>query len=169
MSGSATGAPWSSASANSASRREPTSVTSLPLAKSRMSARVYSRLTVACGAEHRHALAERAGAGGLDRRHHADEGNGKAGAQVRENKGRGGVAGNDHEVGAVGLDQLAHEVDDARDQLRLAMPAIGKEGVIGDVDVAGVGARLGDLAKYREAAEPGIEDENGHGGRWYEK
>jgi len=45
---SSVGVPWSSASAKPASRAEPTSVTSLPLAKSRMSACVYSRVTVAC-------------------------------------------------------------------------------------------------------------------------
>src|SRR5262249_2796421 len=54
---------------------------------------------------------------------------------------------------------------------RLAATAIGKEGIVGDVDVARIGPHLGDLAKDGEAAEPGIEDENGgsHGGCWYEK
>ena len=63
--------------------------------------------------------------------------------------------------------------DDALDQRRLALLAIGKEGVVGDVDVARVRPRLGDLAEDREAAEPGIEDKDGrqgrHGDRWYEK
>src|SRR5262249_3353393 len=60
---------------------------------------------------------------------------------------------------------------DPRDELRLAAAAIGKEGIVGDVDVARIGPHLGDLAKNGEAAEPGIKDENGrgHGGRWYEK
>src|SRR6476659_4749404 len=45
---SATGAPASSASAKGASRGEPTRCTSQPDANSRISARVYSRPTVAC-------------------------------------------------------------------------------------------------------------------------
>src|SRR5262249_22240692 len=77
----------------------------------------------------------------------------------------------DDEVGAVGLNQFAHERADPRDKLRFAAAAIGKEGIVGDVDVARIGPHLGDLAKNGEAAEPGIKDENGrgHGGRWYAK
>src|SRR5262249_18726308 len=84
---------------------------------------------------------------------------------------RGGVASDDDEIGTVGLDQLAHERAHPRDELRLAASAVGKEGIVGDIDVARIGPRLDDLAKYREAAQSGIEDEDGrsHGGCWYEK
>src|SRR5262249_20735009 len=77
----------------------------------------------------------------------------------------------DDEVGTVSLDQFAHERADPRDELGLAATVIGKEGIVGDVDVARIGPRLDDLAKNCEAAEPGIEDEDGgrHGGCWYER
>ena len=50
-------------------------------------------------------------------------------------------------------DQLAHESRDAIDQLRLAMIAIGKESIVGDVDVAQVGPCLGDLSEHGETAK----------------
>ena len=61
----------------------------------------------------------------------------------------------------MGLDQLAHEGNHARHELGLAMAAIRKESIVGDVEVARIGARLEDLAKDGEAPEPGIEHENG--------
>src|SRR5262249_15434247 len=95
----------------------------------------------------------------------------KARAQMRQHQRRSSIAGNDDQIGTMGLDQLAHKVAHARDELGLAATAVGKEGIVGDVDVARIGPHLGDLAKNGEAAEPGIEDENGgsHGGCWYEK
>jgi hypothetical protein len=71
----------------------------------------------------------------------------------------------------VRLDQLAHEVADAHHKFRLALAAVRKEGVIGDVKVTCVRPRLGDLAENGQSAETGIEDENGrcHGGSRYEK
>src|SRR5262249_32972379 len=75
------------------------------------------------------------------------------------------------QIGTIGLDQLAHKVAHARDELRLAATAIGKEGIVGNIDVARIGPRLGDLAKNGEAAKPGVKDEDAasHGGCWYEK
>src|SRR5215472_4180412 len=60
----------------------------------------------------------------------------------------------------MGFDQLAHKRAHPRDELRLAASAVGKEGIVGDVDVARIGPRLDDLAKNGEAAEPGIKDED---------
>jgi hypothetical protein len=122
-------------------------------------------------AEHRHALGARDRAGRLDRRHGADERHAKARAQMRQHQRRGGVAGDDDQVGPVRLDQLAHEVADARHKLRLAVAAVRKEGVIGDVKVTRARPRLGDFAENGQSAETGIEDENGrcHGGYRYEK
>ena len=71
----------------------------------------------------------------------------------------------------MGFDQLAHERAHPRDEFRLGASVVGKEGIVGDVDVERIGPRLDDLAKNGEAAEPGIKDEDGrsHGGCWYEK
>ncbi len=113
------------------------------------------------GAEYRHPLGDGLRAGRLDRRHRADEGDGEPCAQMGENQGGGGVAGDDNEIRTMRLDQVAHEGHHTCDQLRLAMAAVRKEGIVGGVDVAGVGARLEDLAKHGEAPEPGIEHENG--------
>ena len=53
------------------------------------------------GAEHRDALRARRRAGRLDRRHRADERHGEPRAQMRQHDGRGGVAGDHHDVGRV--------------------------------------------------------------------
>ena len=133
------------------------------------SAHGYIRGSPCRRAEHRDALADRAGAGRLDREHGADEGHGIGRAQMREDEGRGGVAGDDDEVGAVGRDQLAHERDDARDGLALAAAVVGKEGVVGDVDVARVGSLLA-TSRNREAPSPN-QRKNGrrsrHAAAWY--
>ena len=84
---------------------------------------------------------------------------------------RSRIAGNDDQIGTVGLDQLAHEGANARDEFGLAATAVGKEGVVGDVKVARVRPRLGDFAENGQSAETGIEDENGrcHSSSRYEK
>ncbi len=41
-----------------------------------------------------------------------------------------------------------------------AMVAVGKECVVGDIDIVRIGSRLDDLTQYREAAEAGIEQKN---------
>ena len=74
----------------------------------------------------------------------------------------GGVAGDHHQIGGVGRDQFADQRHHAGDDLLLAMVAIGEEGVVGDIDIVGIGPRADDLAQDREAAKAGIEDEN----RW---
>ena len=113
------------------------------------------------GAEHRHALAGGARAGGLDRRHGPDEGNGEPRAQMRQHQGRGGIAGEHDEIGAVFGDEVGHESYEALDQFGVAAAGIGKERIVGDIEIARIRPRLRDLAKDREATEPGIEDENG--------
>src|SRR5690349_598187 len=80
---------------------------------------------------------------------------------MRQHQRRGGIAGDDHEIGTMCREQLAHERADARDERVLGVAAIGKEGVIGDIDVARVGPRLRHFAKNREAAEARVEDEDG--------
>src|SRR2546430_17449305 len=76
---------------------------------------------------------------------------------------RGGIASDDHEIGSMRREQLARERADARDELVLAVAAIGKEGVIGDIDVVRVGPRLRYFAKDGKPAQAGIEDEDGRG------
>ena len=51
-------------------------------------------------------------------------------------------------------DRLADDVEDARDQRRFRLVAVGKAGVVRDIDVARVGPRRGDLAEHGEPAEP---------------
>ena len=92
------------------------------------------------GPEHRHPPRDRRRAGRLDRRHRPDERHAELRAQVRQHERRGGVAGDDDEAGTVGIDQFAHERDDALDQRGLVLVAVGKEGVVGDVDVARIAA-----------------------------
>ena len=42
----------------------------------------------------------------------------------------------------------------------LAMVAVGKERVVGDIDIMRVGPRADDLTQYREPAKAGIEYQN---------
>ena len=116
-------------------------------------------------AEHGDALALRLRAGRLDRRHGADEGHGKARAQFGERQRGGGVAGHHHQIGRVVGDRLADDIDDARDQRVFRHVAVGKAGIVGDIDEARVGPRRGDLAEHGEPADAGIEDEDGRGRR----
>ena len=113
---------------------EPTRVTSQPWPKSRISARVYSRLTVASVPSTDTSLDLRRRAGRLDRRHGADERHREARPQLRQHQGRRGVAGDHHDVGRVRRDQLRHQRHHAADQLLLAVAPIGKERIVGDID-----------------------------------
>jgi len=63
--------------------------------------------------------------------------------------------------GRLRLDELAHEREHARDQFGLGVPAIGKERVIGDIDEARIRPCLRGPRGGREAAEPGIEHQDG--------
>ena len=57
-------------------------------------------------------------------------------------------------------DQIADQRHDAGDDFVLAMMAVGKEGVVGDINIMRVGARPDDLTQYREPAKAGIENQN---------
>ena len=54
------------------------------------------------------------------------KGIGEARAQVRQDERRGGVAGDDHEIGRVEGDQAFHDGEDPADQGLLAQAAVGK-------------------------------------------
>ena len=59
------------------------------------------------------------------------------------------------------LDQFTDQRHDAADNGILAVMAVGKERVVGDVEIVRVGPYLDDLAVDRKAAETGIENDNG--------
>ena len=151
------------ASASAASAAEPTSVTSQPWPKLRISAWVYSRVTVASVPSTETQLGLRGRAGRLDRRHRADERHREARPQRRQHEGRGGVAGDHDEVGLMRRDEVGHHGDDARDELALRPAAVGKQRVVGRIDEARVGPRARDLAIDRQSAEAGIEHQDGRG------
>ena len=60
----------------------------------------------------------------------------------------------------MGCDQFADQRHHAGDDLVLAVVAVGKERIIGDIDIMRVGPRTDDFTQYREPAKAGIEYEN---------
>ena len=62
--------------------------------------------------------------------------------------------------GACVGDQFADHRHHPRDDLLFAVVAVGKECVVGDIDIVRIGPRLDDLTQYREAAKAGIEQKN---------
>ena len=60
-------------------------------------------------------------------------------------------------------DGRADNRKDARDQRVFRLVAIGKAGIVGDVNVTRAGQRRFDLAKHRETANAGIEDKDRRG------
>ena len=113
------------------------------------------------GAEHRDASRDRGGASRLDRRHSADERRREAPAQLGQRYGRGGVAGDDDDVGPVRADQLTDQPGHAGDQRFLGQGSVGEGRVIGDIDEIGARPRRGDLAMDGEPAEFRIKDQDG--------
>ena len=80
---------------------------------------------------------------------------------MRHHERGSGVAGDHHQNGGMARDQLADQRHHAGDDLFLAVMAIGKERIVGDIDVMRVGPGADDLAQDREPAKAGVEDENG--------
>ena len=80
---------------------------------------------------------------------------------MRHDQRGSGVAGDHDQVRGVARDQFADQRHHARDDLLLAVVAIGKERIVGDIDVMRVGPRADDLTQYREAAKAGVEHQNG--------
>src|SRR5580693_2405023 len=62
----------------------------------------------------------------------------------------------------MGCDQFTDQRHHPRDDLVLAMVAVGKERVVGDINIMRIGPCADNFAQHREAAEAGIEQEN----RW---
>ena len=139
-------------------------MTAQPSAKSRISARVYSRFTVASVPSTDTSWLRDAAQAGLIAGTVPTNGTAEARAQLRQHQRRGGVAGDHHQIGPVRRDQLVHHREHALDQLGLVLPAVGKERVVGGIDEARVRPRLGDLAMDGEPAEPGIEHQDGRRG-----
>ena len=121
---------------------------------------VVARHGAGRGENRDHAAAGRC-RGRLDRGHRADEGDGETRSQGRQNERRGGIAGDDDEIGMEARNEAFHHDEDSDDELVLAQPAIGKAGIVGGIDNMGAGAGLRRAPEHREAAEAGIEDEDG--------
>ena len=81
---------------------------------------------------------------------------------VERQRGRG-VAGDHDQVGRVLRDRLAQHGGDALDQRAFGQIAIRKAGVVGQIEIARVRPRGGNLAEHGEAAQAGVEDEDGGG------
>ena len=157
---SAAGAPASSASAYVASRGEPTRCTSQPDANSRISARVYSRPTVAWVPSTVTRFVTDCAHAGLIAGTVPTNGTAKSRAQFAERKRRGGVAGDDDQIGFVFADCSTEHVDNALDQPVLIQVSIGKVGVIRQINVARVGSRGLDFAEDRQTAKAGVKDKD---------
>src|ERR1043166_851205 len=82
---------------------------------------------------------------------------------MRQHQRRCGIAGDHREIRRMLLQQATEQRYHPRNDLILAAMAIGKKGVVGDVDVMHVGPRAHDFAQDREAAKAGIEHEDGLG------
>ena len=58
-------------------------------------------------------------------------------------------------------DGHAHHLENTLDQCGFRLVAVRKASVVGDIDVMRAGQCRFDLAEHREAADAGIENENG--------
>src|SRR6185437_3583758 len=114
-------------------------------------------------AEHRNPARPRLRAGRLYRRNRAHKGNFIGLSQIRHHERGGGVAGDHDQIGRVAVDQVTDQRHHARDDFILAVMAVRKEGIVGDIDVMGVGPCGDDFAQHGEAAEAGIEYQDGRG------
>ena len=132
-------------------------MTSQPDANSRISALGVFAAHGRLRAEHGDALGARLRAGGLDRRHRADERHRKARAQFGERESRGRVAGDDDQIGRVPRDRLSDHADDARDQRVFRLIPVREAGVIREIDVTRVRTGAPHLAEYRQSADAGVE------------
>ena len=98
--------------------------------------------------------------GRFDRRHGADERDLRIGAaQIRQRQRGGGIAGEHDNYRPISRQQLREHCDKPRTQRRFRPIAIGKCGVVGNVDHAPPVSRLTNRAQYRQSAQPGIEDQ----------
>ena len=103
----------------------------------------------------------------LDRRDGADEDLIRIGlAQAMYRQRRGRVAGDDRECGTPALDEFAEQRHEAIEQRRLFPRAIGKSGVVGDIDVAVVRQENARLLHHRKAANAGIEEQDRSAGHY---
>ena len=98
----------------------------------------------------------------LDRRHRADEAHVReGGAQIGADQRESGVAGDDADFRIVLGQQLAKQRDDVLLQRRLFPAAIGKTGIVGDIDEMALGHQHARLAQHGEPADAAVEDQDG--------
>ena len=104
--------------------------------------------------------------GGFDGGDRADKGHvRKGGAQLVHDDGGGGVAGDDAQHRIMLGDEAREQVHDMRLQRALLPAAIGKAGIIGDIDEPPVRHENAGLAQDRQAAYAEVEEEDGFMGR----
>ena len=121
---------------------------------------MYSRWTVPLVPRTETRLVSGIGAGRLDGGHGSDKGHDVPLAQMRHDKGGGGVAGDHHQIGGVRGDQFADQRHHPGDDLILAMMAVGKERVIRDINIMRIRPCADDLTQNGETAKTGIEYQN---------
>ena len=153
--------PCSMSSAKTARRAEPTRVTSQPCAKSRISALVYSRATVASVPSTDTSLVLEFAQAGLIAGTVPDKRQRKFPPQFLQRERGRRVAGEHDQVRLELSDQAADHADHAVRQVAFLPVAIGEGGVIGGIDIARVRPHRGHLAIDGEAAKAGIENQNG--------
>ena len=103
--------------------------------------------------------------GGLERRHRPDHGQVERSADRGERDRRRRIARDDDERRAVALDQPSEQRGHARGDLGLGPGAIGKAGIVGGIDDADARQPRADGSEDRQAADPGVEQEDGRGHR----
>ena len=99
--------------------------------------------------------------GGLDRGDGADDRQVERGADMRERDRRGGVARDDREPRLVAFDEASEQGGDARRELGLAFLAIGQPGIVGGIDDRRGRQQRAGRAEDGEAAEAGVEEQDG--------
>jgi hypothetical protein len=92
-------------------------------------------------------------AGGLDRWHRTNKRDAELRAQFSERERRGGIAGDDNQIGFVFVDRSTEHIDNALDQSVFIQVPVGKAGVVRQIDVTRVRASRLDFAENRQAAE----------------
>ena len=103
-----------------------------------MSARVYSRLTVASVPSTDTRLVTELAQAGLIAGTVPTNGTANFLRNSGEHDGRSGVAGDDDEIWPLLRDEFVHQCDDARNQRRLRQRPIGERRIVGDIEKIGI-------------------------------
>lgn len=113
------------------------------------------------GAKHTDDPALRHFRGGLDRRNGSDDRQVQRGADVLEGDRRSRVAGDDCQPRTKTLDHSAKQCRDPAGELRVTLLAVGEPGIVGGINHRRSRKQCARGRKHREAADTGIEEEDG--------